>query len=237
MKSRRRSVLFAVILAGVGSERAIAHDAWTGPPILSTSGQAILRVEPDRAFVDFSSEGRAASATQAQQAETKAMTAMRQQVQQAGIPDTAVRTLAYDLQLEFDYVGGKQTPRGYVARHSIEVRVDDIAKLGDLVGRVVESGAAAVSGIRFDVKARDDLEREAVRKAVEDARARADAAAAGAGMTVASVVRIDEQRSFDGPRPKMMGRAMAAEMAASAPPIAAGEIEIHGVVTLTVALK
>jgi len=231
---RHLVVMGLVVAAAVGAK---AHDTWTGPPVLTTSGEAVIRVEPDRAYAAFAAESRAATATQAQQAEAKAMTAMREQVGKAGIPDTAVRTLAYDLQLEFDYVGGKQAPRGYVARHTIEVRVDDIAKLGDLVGRVVESGAASVSGIRFDVKARDDLEREALRKAVEDARARADAAAAGAGTSVAGVIRIDEQRTFDHPQPRMMGRAMAAEMTTAASPIAGGEIEIRGVVTLTTALK
>ena len=38
------------------------------------------------------------------------------------------------------------------------------------------------------------LERDALRHAVEDARARADALAAGAGRTVDRVIRIDDSR-------------------------------------------
>jgi uncharacterized protein YggE len=211
-------------------------DTYTGPPVLVTSGEAVLRVAPDLARVRLTTEARAATAKGAQQDEAQRMTAVQQQLKQSGLKDEAVRTLSYDLQLEFDYDKGKQTPRGYVARHTIEVRVDDVAKLGDVIGKAIDSGAAGVAGIQFDTKARDDLERQALRKAVEDARGRADAAAAGAGTSVTGIVRLEEQRQqVEPPRP-FMARNMAAE-AVSATPIAAGEIEIRSTVTLTSSLK
>jgi uncharacterized protein len=215
----------------------LAHaEPWTGPPVLVTTGTAEVRATPDRALVRLTTEARDKSAKAAQQQEAQAMTAVRKTLADAHIPDEAVRTLSYDLQLEFDFASGKQIPRGYVARHVVEVRVDDLPQLGDLISKAVESGAAAVSGIQFDVKARDDLERQALRKAVEDARARAEAAAAGAGTSVTGVIRLEEQRQFEGPRP-MLARAMAAEAASVATPIAAGEIEIKATVSLTSALK
>ena len=222
-----------VLACWLGGARA---ETWTGPPVLVTTGTAEIRAEPDRATVNLTTEARAPVATVAQQEEAKAMAMVQKVLADAQIPKEAVRTLSYDLQLEFDYAGGKQTPRGYVARHAIEVRVDDLARLGALIGKAVESGAAAVSGIQFDVKARAQLEREALRKAVEDARARADAAAAGAGTAVTGVIRIEEQRQMEGPRPMMMARGMASE-AAMATPIAAGEITIRSTVTLTSAVK
>jgi len=216
---------------------AHAAEPWTGPPVLVTSGTAEIRVAPDRAVVRLTTEVRAKTAREAQQQEAQATTAVRKQLADVRIPNESVRTLSYDLQLEFDYVQGKQTPRGYVARHVLEVRVEDLSQLGDIIGKAVDSGTAAVSGIQFDVKARDDLERQALRKAVEDARARADAAAAGAGASVAGVIRIEEQRQIEGPRPMMFAREMAAQAAAVATPVAAGEIEIRATVTLTSALK
>ena len=226
----------AILITVAGTTLAHA-DTYSGPPVLVTSGEATLRVPPDLARVRLTTEARAPTAREAQQQEAQRMASVQQQLKQSGIKDEAVRTLSYDLQLEFDYDKGKQIPRGYVARHTIEVRVDDVTKLGDVIGKTVDSGAAGVAGIQFDVKARDDLEREALRKAVEDARARADAAAAGVGSTVGGVIRIDEQRMVEGPRPMLMQRGMAAEATAVATPIAAGEIEIRGAVTLTSSLK
>ena len=216
---------------------AHAAEPWTGPPVIVTTGKAEIRVAPDRAVVRLATEARAKTAKEAQQQEAQATTAVRKQLADLRIANESVRTLSYDLQLEHDYVQGKQTPRGYVARHVLEVRVEDLAQLGDLIGKAVESGTAAVSGIQFDVKARDDLERRALREAVEDARARAEAAAAGAGSSVAGVIRLEEQRQIDGPRPMPFAREMAVQSAAVATPIAAGEIEIKASVTLTSALK
>ncbi len=230
----RRAWVTVVALAGlVGPALA---EQWTGPPVLVTSGEASIRAVPNQAMVNVATEGRAQNAKDAQRADAEAMAAVRKALKEAGVPDASVRTLAYDLQQEFDYVSGKQTPRGYLARNTIEIRVDDVGKLGDLIAKIVSAGGASIAGIRFDVKERDQLERDALRKAVEDARSRADAAAAGAGTSVTGLIRIEELRMPE-PRPMVMARTMAAEQAAVATPIAAGELEIRAAVTLTSALK
>ena len=52
-----------------------------------------------------------------------------------------MRTLGYDLQQEFDFANGKRVPREFVARNAIEVRVDDVARAGELLDVAVQSGA------------------------------------------------------------------------------------------------
>ena len=124
--------------------------------------------------------------------------------------------------------------RDYLARNIVEVRVDDINRAGEVLDAAVGSGATSVSGVRFDLKDRSAAERDALRKAVADARGRADAAAAGAGMRVDRVVRIEEQRVMlpEPPRPMMMTRqSMVAD--AGAPPMSPGELEIRATVTMT----
>ena len=236
----RTASLVALLLAApiATSGFARAADTWTGPPVVVTTGTGEIRVAPDRATVTLTSEARAKTAKDAQQQEAQSTTAVRKLLADMKIPNDSVRTTSYDLQQEFDYTQGKQVPRGYVARHALEVRVDDLAQLGDLISKAVDAGSAAVSGIQFEVKARDELERQALKKAVEDARARADAAASGASTSVASVIKIEEQRQFEPPRPRMFARAeMAASAAPVSTPVAEGEIEIKSTVTLTAALK
>jgi uncharacterized protein YggE len=155
----------------------------------------------------------------------------------AKVPADAIRTLGYDLQQEWDFVKDRRVPRGYVARNTIEVRVDDTTRVGELLELAVGSGATSVSGLRFDLKDRARLEREALRLAVSDARGKAEAAAAGAGRALDRVIRIDEQGASM-PVPMPMMRAMAQDAVSSdAPPIAAGQIDIRAAVTVTSALK
>ena len=71
-----------------------------------------------------------------------------------------------------------------------------------------------------------------------DARAKADAAAAGAGRTVDRVLRIEEQGVTVPPMPVRMMREVAQSASAdSAPPISAGQTEIRARVTVTAVLK
>jgi len=208
------------------------------PPVIVTSGEGVVKQAPDRAWVTIAAESRARTASEAQKMNTDAMTAVLDKIKAAGVPAEAIQTSGYNLQPEFDYANGKQTLRGYVARNSVQVRVDTLAKTGDVISAAVGVGATNVSGVRFDLKDRDAAERQALRLAVRDARARADAAASGAGVAIDRVIRIEEQREMgEIIRQMPMTMAMKSEAAPAAVPLEAGEIEIRSRVTLTVSIR
>jgi len=187
--------------------------------------------------VTIAAESRAKTPAEVQKLTADAMSAVMQQLKGVGLPAEAIRTAAYELRPEFDYANNRQTLRGYVARNAVEVRVDDLPKLGEVLDLAVGAGATSVSGIRFDLKDRTSAEQTALQRAVADARAQADTAAQAAGMKVERVVRIEVHRDASMPPPRPM-MAMRAEMAASAePPMAPGEMEIKATVTITVAIK
>jgi len=234
----RRLAASSLVTILVAASAVVARADDPPPPAIVVNGEATVQATPDRAFVSVSVESRDRNPGEAQRKTATAMAAVRKKLAQTGVKDDQIRTIAYDLQLEFDYDKGHQVPRGYVARDLIEVRLDDVTQVGTVIDAAVGAGATNIGGVRFDLKERAALEREALRRAVADGRARADAAAAGAGVSVASILRIEEQRVFSpppGPMPMMM-RAAAAE---AAPPtqIDAGEIELRANVTLTAGLK
>ena len=208
-----------------------------GPVVVST-GEGIVRRAPDRAWLTVTVESRARGPREAQKQNASAMAAVLDKLRSAGLSGDAIQTRGYDLQPEYDYVNGKQILRGYLARNSLEIRVDDIARVGELLEVAVGAGATSVGNVRFDLKDRAGLEREALRLAVQDARERAEAAAAGAGMKVERLLRIQEQRVAEVPPPRPMMVAMrdgAAE--AAAPPIEAGELEVRAGVVVTAAIR
>ena len=204
-------------------------------PQVVVSGEGTIKATPNQAWVTVGSESRSKVSKEAQQRNAEAMTAVQQKLASLGIQKDAIKTTAIDLQLEFDYANGRQTPRGYVARNSIEVRVDDLAGLGEVLDAVVSSGATMIHGLRFDVKERSELEAAALQGAVKDAMAKAQAVAAGAGRVVDRVVQIEETSSVE-PRPMMREFAMARADGAQTP-VAPGELEVRAQVRLTVALK
>ena len=231
---RTIAVLAAIlVLPGV----AVAQQNNQQPPVIVTRGESVLKRAPDQAWVSISAESRASTAAQAQQANADAMRAVQAALAKAGLPADAVKTTGYSLQPDMEYTGGRSRVRGYIARNSIEIRVDDLTKISTVIDAAGQSGATNMSGLRFDLKDRANVEREALRLAVQDAMARARAIAAGANAQIGAIVRIDEQGGFE-PPPMPMYRTQAA-MAEAAPqtPITPGEVEIRAQITLTVAVR
>jgi uncharacterized protein YggE len=208
-------------------------------PVVVMTGEGVVKATPDRAWITLATESRSKNSKEAQSINANTMAAVQQRLTAAGIAKDAIRTLSYDLQLESDWVTGRQVPRGYVARNLIEVRLDDITRVGEVIDIGVAAGVNSVHGVRFDLKDRESLEREALKRATADARMRAEAAAAGAGRSLDRVIRIEEPSNLPDPMPPPVPMLERAAMAADQKqtPIVAGEIEIRSTVVITVTLK
>jgi uncharacterized protein YggE len=228
--------IFAVALLSLLLCSPAASAQTAEPPQAVVTGEGTVKATPDQAWVSVGAENRSKLSKDAQQRNAEAMTAVQQKLAGFGIPKDAIKTTAIDLQLEFDYANGKQTPRGYVARNTIEVRVDDLAKLGDVLDAVVGSGATMIHGLRFDVKARDQHAAAALQAAVKNAMAKAQAVAAGAGRAVDRVMKIEELSGGE-PVPMMRQMVGATRAEAFTTPVAPGELEIRAQVRLSVSIK
>jgi uncharacterized protein YggE len=229
-----RYLIPLVTLALAAPVEAQVTTAAESPPLVVASGEGVVQAVPDRAWITVGAESRAASARDAQRRNTEVMSPVLDKLKAAGVPADAIRTVGYDVQYEWDFVNNRRVGRGYVARNTVEVRVDAIDRLGELLEIAVGAGATSLGGIRFDVKDRAKLEREAIRLAVADARGRADAMAAAAGRGVDRVVRVEERGVVSPPVP--MAR-FAAQAQDAGVPIETGQMEIRAAVTLTAALK
>jgi uncharacterized protein len=239
-------LVFALCLGAVGSVYGQAPPPGVpGPPpppppipTVVATGQATVRLPPDRAYLTLSTETRAAKPAEAQQRNAQAMAAVQQKLEGARLPKESVRTLAYSLDEEYDFIDNRRRSKGFRAVNTIEVRLDDITRVGEILDLAVAAGATSAQNIRFDLKERQTAERQALRLAVADARARAEAAAAGANATLVAVTRIEEQaRDVPVPRPMMATMRGAAADAAVETPVNAGEIEIEATVLLTATIK
>jgi uncharacterized protein len=224
------------VLAGVVLWPGVVGAQAAGGPTVVASGEGVVMAVPDRAAIGVSVESRAIAQREAQGKTAAAMKAVQDRLRALGVPADAVKTTSLNLHIDADYVNGLRVIKGYVASHSIDVHLDAIDRVGEIVDAVVAAGATSVSDIRFDVKNRAVLEREALKLAVQDARARAEAMAVGAGKAIDRVLRVEEQ-GVQGAGPVAV-RAMAMREAGAADtPVAAGQMEFRARVTVTASLK
>ncbi|WP_239491679.1 SIMPL domain-containing protein [Luteitalea sp. TBR-22] len=231
------SALTVAVPSTAAAQAAMSH-AQTQDLVIA-AGEGLVKRAPDQAFVTVAAEARSRQPREAQAQNAKVASAIRERLSVFNLPADALRTLSVDMQPEFDWANGKQTLRGYLASNVIEVRLDDVARVGEVVDAVIGAGATRVTNVRFTLKDMAGAEQEALKRASAAALARARAMAEGVGRSVDRVVRLDETgRDAIGPQPVMM-RAMAAPAAADMPttPVTAGEVEVRVSVTLHASLK
>ena len=226
--------LLVLTLPAIGAAQG-APPAQFSEPTIVVAGEGIVHAVPDRAWITIGAESRAATAREAQRRNTELMTPILDKLRSAGLPGDAIRTIGYDVQYEWDFVNNKRVGRGYVARNTVEARVDNVERVGEFLEIAAGSGATSLGGVRFDLKNRAKLHRDAMKLAVEDARAKAEVLASAAGRDINRVVQVVEQSAGDDtPRPMFRQAAVAAD---AAPPISVGQMDVTATVRLTVSLK
>ena len=230
-------VAFFVLACAVAPPAGAQTAAST--PVLVTHGEATIRRAPDRAWLTVSTETRDVRAADARQKNADAMTAAQNALKGAGVPPDAIRTMAVSVTPEMDWNNGRSTLRGYVARNQVEVRVDNLDKLSDTIDAVnaAKGVALTIAGPRFDLRDPRAAQAEALRAAVEDATARAQAMALGARRSVGPIVRIEDLNAGRMPQPVPFMAARTAMAAEPATPVTPGEIDVHAEVQITFELR
>lgn len=231
-----RTVLGTTLMCLVLAAPVAAQQGALTSPSVSTEGRASLKVAPDVAWLTVTAESRAPRTADAQRENATTVDALKASLTRAGFGDEVVKTRSYSVEPQMQYTDGKSKVIGYIARHSLEVRIDDVTKIGTAIDAAGGSGATSIGDVRYDVKDRASIETKLLGEAVRDGMKRAAAMAAGAGKEVMTIWRIDEQRFGAGPQPMYKTMAMSAA-GASPTDISPNEIEIQAQVTITVILK
>src|SRR5580765_7845084 len=177
---------------------ASAQGAMTEQQVVVAQAEVILKRAPDLARVTLATEVRDGKAAEARRKSAEAMTAVQAAIKAVGLAPDAIQTSGFSLTPEMEYSGGKPSVKNYVVRNQIDVRVDDLDKLADVIDAAnsPKNVIITVGNPRFELKAREAAELEAVTAAVRTARARAQAMATGAGQTLGPVLKIQQGQVY-----------------------------------------
>jgi uncharacterized protein YggE len=195
---------------------------------LNIAGSAQVHVAPDAALIATGVVTDGDTAAAALKANSAAVAKVLDAIRSFGVEAKDLQTSGLSLEARTSrpaVSSANDRPHiiGYTAVNAVTVRARDLGKLGDLIDKVVAAGANRIDGIEFIVSNQEGLLDEARRKAVADAKDKADLYARAAGVTLGKVMSLTEESGS--PVPRAMGRAMA--MSAAAPvPVEAGEMTL-----------
>ena len=222
-------------IAYVGHDTAITNT-------ISVNGTGDAVAKPDVATFSFSVNETGTTVAQAQSAATDKINAALKAVRASGVSDNDIKTLSYDIAPHYEYYSGictvndcppsKSTLTGYDVSETIQVKVRDLTKAGDLFGTIVSAGVQNVNSLAFSVDQPESIQSQARSTAIADAQSKARELAKELGVSLGRVISFTES-SGDEPSPIMYGMSDKASAPMAAPQIPAGQQKITSNVTVT----
>ena len=229
-------VVTAVVLAPSLGSPARAADSGTNTPehTITVSGDGRVLVKPDVADVQLGVTVRREHAKDSEQDAAAQMAKVVAALKAEGVADEDIQTATLSLQPTYDY-SNNSTPviTGYETDNIVSVTIRDISTVGETVDAAVDAGATAVNGITFRVDDPTKAEAQARQAAMKDAKAKADAMAQAAGVSITGVASISE---VSAPMPQPIAYDMAAGAAAPervTTPVQPGNVEMDVTVTVS----
>lgn len=160
---------------------------------ISSTGIAKIEVLPDFIVVYFNVETQGTTADEASDKNSEIVEKMKNSLLKNGIKEEWIKTQSFSVNPNYDYRTGTQKILGYTAYHILKVEIGVSEK--DKIGNVIDSGIGAGAGISYinyelSEENHSRYKREAIKKATEDARLKAEALAEGSGSRLGSLVSI-----------------------------------------------
>ena len=224
-----------ILAAPFASARADDHDDRSRRTI-SVSGSGEVSMRPDTANITAGVLTEGEDAKAALRANSETVAKIFAALKDAGIEGRDMQTSNFGISPRYDRPDRNQPPRltGYRVSNQVSVRVRDLESLGVLLDALAVAGANQMNGIRFYVEDSTQQTDEARRRAVADARRKAELYAVAAGAELGGVLSISES---GGRPPQPVFRAMAVAEDAKSVPVAPGEQTISASVSITYRLK
>lgn len=206
---------------------------------ISVRGLGSVTTSPDQVRLSVQVSTRATSASEAM---TQASSKTRQILdilKNIGVDTKDIQTTRVTVTAILDYQRQVQPPPilGYSGTNDFNVVFKGklMDKVGEFMDRAVIAGATSFGGLMYENSKQRELERDALKKAAADARARAEVLAKELGAGVGTVVNISE--SVSRPIPYDRGIAAMQMTDAAAAPVMIGELTITATVDVAFELK
>jgi uncharacterized protein len=197
---------------------------------ITAAGSGRVTRVPDEAEVHLGIRLERPTATTARADGAALMERVLAAVEALGIRRGDVRTAHLALGPVYDYEGGRARAIGYQLTNQATVTVRPVDDVAGIVDAAIGAGATTLDGVSFRIADPADARREALTRAVADARDRAEALADAAGLRITGVVRITEGGGPDLPPIPVLARMETGDAAAT--PLAGGTTELDARVTV-----
>jgi uncharacterized protein YggE len=181
-------------------------------PVINLQGQAMIKVLPDLAVIDFNIRSKAKLENEALAKLSVSSAQLVEKLVAQGFTKDQIRITNFYLQEDYIYTEGTSRKVGYIASQSLSLRFPyEKEKIAKLIGKLSTERTEDVS-LGFSTELSEQLEKTTrnalIEKALTDAREKSEVIARASRLKVLSIQKIDYGSSDSPMYPPMMKQSM-----------------------------
>ena len=185
---------------------------------ITVTGYGEVSAEPDEVTVSVSVSATDRDVNTAKAEADRRYKSVLNAAKSQGVSEKDIKLSRLNLSPEYQWSNNSQKLIGTRVSRTLSIKVRDISSVAPLLQDLVEGGVSTIDHIQTGFSNQRELERKALRAAIEDAKDKAEFLALQFGKELGSAHTINEnQISRPSPRPYQEGFARAKSMAADLP--------------------
>lgn len=195
-------------------------------PSISVSGEGKIKVIPDEAMITLGVQNNGKEATEVKKKNDEIVDAVLKVIKKHGIAKSDYKTERVSLYKNYDYSTKKYL---FQASQTISIHLKDLKKYDALMMDLVESGINNINGVDFKSSKIKELEAQARREAILDAKKKAEDYVSVLNQKVGKAISISDNSRTNYPQPIYKAYDMALDsegLGMNKETLAIGEIEI-----------
>lgn len=160
--------------------------------IISVSGEGKTVAKPDIGQVSLSVISDAATVAAAQKDNSDKMNKVTQAMKTAGIKEEDLKTTSYSIMPRYQYTSGRSDIIGYEAVQTLDVKIRDLSKVGDILSQAATAGANQVGSLSFTFDKPEEIQSQARQEAIAQAKKKAGDLASSLGVNLGKITSFYE---------------------------------------------
>jgi len=193
MKNTNTILVVIIILLVAGF--LFYNSSNTEATTINVNGQSTIKAEADEVSVYVGIETTEKTSEESKNANAKISDNVLVVLKTAGIPEGDIETSSYYIYPEYDWSNNKQDLVGYRTSNVLKITTKDFDKVGAIVDSSVDAGATTIQSINFELSQdkQNEVKTQAISKATEDAKVKAEATAQGLNARLGKVKTVTIQ--------------------------------------------
>jgi len=196
--------LFVLSVSGiVGVSNKIKEGKYIGQEIetkntITVSDVGEIYTKPDLGITSFSVKTEAKTVDKAMSENTEKMNGVIGSMKDLGIEDKDLKTTAFNIYPRYEYANSVLFPQnkrvlvGYEITQSLQVKMRDLEKIGDIIQEATNAGANQVGNLNFIVDKEDEFKEQARKEAINKVKVKAEKLAGQLGVDLVRIIGFYE---------------------------------------------